>query len=264
MAELPYFFGEGRREPGKRMAWVMAICVHLLLAAFLIYGVRWQSSAPETVSVELVSSVPAVAARPPPPAPPPKPEPEPVQKQEEPPREEPPPPRKADILRKEPEKPKVVKPPIEKPAPPKEKPKEPPKEKARFDPVAKMLERETQRLEQSKMAAAVASTLASLKPNASAASPNKGLADYLAKIRGKIRGNIVLPQSINGNPESVFIVTQLPSGEVLSVKLKTSSGNPALDSAVERAILKSSPLPKPDNPGLFSRELEIKYRPLEE
>ena len=31
-------------------------------------------------------------------------------------------------------------------------------------------------------------------------------------IRGKIHGNIVPPPGINGNPESIFIVTQLPTG----------------------------------------------------
>lgn len=255
MAELPYFFWDDRKEPGKRAAWVMAIAVHLLLAAFLFYGIRWQTSAPETVSVELVSQMPAVAQKPPEPQPKP-PEPEAVPPKEPPREEPPPPPRKADILRKEPEKPKQVKPPVEK-LPPKEKPQ-------RVDPIAKMLEREAERMQQNKMAAQIASAQASLKPSSNASAPNKGLADYLSKVRAKIRGNIVLPQSINGNPESVFAVTQLPSGEVLAVKLKTSSGNPALDTAVERAILKSSPLPKPDNPSLFERELEIRYRPLED
>jgi len=56
----------------------------------------------------------------------------------------------------------------------------------------------------------------------------------------------------------------LPSGEVLAVKLKRSSGNAALDTAIERAILKSSPLPKPDDPSQFQRTLDIKYKPFEE
>jgi colicin import membrane protein len=56
----------------------------------------------------------------------------------------------------------------------------------------------------------------------------------------------------------------LPTGEVLDVKLKRTSGNPALDAAIERAIRKSSPLPKPDDPSLFQRTLEIKYKPFEE
>ena len=36
------------------------------------------------------------------------------------------------------------------------------------------------------------------------------------------------------------------------------------DEAIERAILKSSPLPKPDDPSLFKRELTINYKPFEE
>ena len=97
-----------------------------------------------------------------------------------------------------------------------------------------------------------------------AAAGKKGLQDYAAKIRAKVKGNISLPPSIQGNPEAIFEVNQLPTGEVLEVKLKRSSGNASLDAAIERAILKSSPLPKPDDPALFQRTLEIKYKPFEE
>ncbi|WP_369684512.1 TonB C-terminal domain-containing protein [Azovibrio restrictus] len=48
------------------------------------------------------------------------------------------------------------------------------------------------------------------------------------------------------------------------MRLKRSSGNGALDAAIERALLKSSPLPKPDDPAVFQRILEIKYRPHEQ
>jgi len=56
---------------------------------------------------------------------------------------------------------------------------------------------------------------------------------------------------------------QLPTGEVLSVRLRKSSGHKQLDEAIERAILKSSPLPKPDRAELFMRSFELKYRPLD-
>ena len=88
--------------------------------------------------------------------------------------------------------------------------------------------------------------------------------NQMNKIKGKIKGNLMLPPDIRGNPEAVFDVIQLPSGEILSVKLKKSSGHAAYDSAIERAILKSSPLPKPEQGDLFSRALELKFRPLEE
>ena len=38
----------------------------------------------------------------------------------------------------------------------------------------------------------------------------------------------------------------------------------ALDAAIERAILKSSPLPKPEQADLFSRQLDLRYRPLDD
>ena len=64
-------------------------------------------------------------------------------------------------------------------------------------------------------------------------------------------GNIRLPNDMSGNPEAIFDVTQLPTGEVISIRLRKSSGQKGYDDAVERAILKSSPLPKPDQPNLF-------------
>ena len=88
-------------------------------------------------------------------------------------------------------------------------------------------------------------------------------AAYIAKLKGKIRSNVVLPPDIPGNPEAIFDVVQLPTGEVLSVKLRKSSGHTVYDDAVERAINKSSPLPRPDRPEQFQRSLEIKFRPLE-
>ncbi len=82
-------------------------------------------------------------------------------------------------------------------------------------------------------------------------------------MRAKIRGNVLLPPDLKGNPEAIFDVVQLPTGEVLSAKLRKSSGHRGYDEAVERAILKSSPLPRPDRPDLFVRNLELKFRPLD-
>jgi len=88
-------------------------------------------------------------------------------------------------------------------------------------------------------------------------------ADYIAKIQAKIRGNVILPPEIAGNPEAQFDVVQLPTGEVMSAEIRRSSGSRAYDDAVLRAILKSSPLPKPDKADLFQRNLVLKFRPRE-
>lgn len=231
---------------GKRISIALAVAVHLVLAAFLFYGVRWQTKATDVVEVELVRATPLPeAATPPAPAVTPAPVVEP------PPKPEPAPPRKPDIVIKEKEKPKP---------PPKPEPK--PEPKPRVDPFQEQLKREAETLTQRKQAESAAQELSQLKSAQASAARNKAVADYLGRIRGKIRGNIVLPPDIKGNPEAVFEVTQLPGGEVISVKIKKSSGNPALDAAVERAILKSSPLPKPEQSDLFDRLLNIPYRPI--
>jgi colicin import membrane protein len=236
---------------GKRVSIALAIAVHLLLAAFLFYGVRWQTKATDVVEVELVRATaepappvaaPQVAA---PPAPTPPPPPEPAPKVEP----APPPPR-PDIAIKEKEKPKPPSPKVE--------------TKPRVDPFQEQLKRETEQLTQRKQADTAAQELSQVKAAQASAARNKAIADYLGRIRGKIRGNIVVPPEVKGNPEAVFDVTQLPSGEIVTVRLRRSSGHAALDAAIERAILKSSPLPKPEQADLFSRSLELRFRPLED
>ena len=74
---------------------------------------------------------------------------------------------------------------------------------------------------------------------------------------------MILPSDLAGNPEAIFDVVQLPTGEVIEVQLRKSSGVRAYDDAVQRAILKSSPLPKPAQPELFARTLQLRFRPFD-
>lgn len=233
--------------PGKYVSLLLTVAVHVALAVFLIYGIRWQTNPPEAVEVELVAASPAPAPRVEPP-PEPRPEPKPQPKVEE---KRPPPPVKPDIALKEKEKPKPV--------------KEPP---PKADPFQEQLRRETEHLAQRREADSASAELARLK-NAQAAAQaaaarSKAEAAYGTKIQNWIRRNIVRPTNVTGNPEAVFDVTQLPSGEILTAKLMKSSGNSAVDSAIERAILKSSPLPKPDDPAAFQRVLHLTFRPFED
>ena len=98
-----------------------------------------------------------------------------------------------------------------------------------------------------------------------ASAANKSLGSWIGKITHKIRQNMVIPGSVQGNPQAIFELRVLPTGEVTQdlIRLKKSSGNAVLDAAIERAILRASPLPKPDN-GSFPNPLEIKYKPFEE
>jgi colicin import membrane protein len=234
---------------GKRISIALAVAVHLVLAAFLFYGVRWQTKATDVVEVELVRATPQpapVAAPPVPTIQPPPPEPKPVPKPEPKPAPLPP---KPDIAIKE-----------------KEKPKPPPKVEPtpRVDPFQEQLRREAEQLTQRRNLESAEREVAQKHAAQASAARNKAMTDYLGRIRGKIRGNIVVPPEVKGNPEAVFDVTQLPDGSIVTVRLKRSSGHATLDAAIERAILKSSPLPRADPADLFSRSLELRFKPLDE
>ena len=248
------------KPPGKRLSIILAVLVHVLLVALLVYGIRWQTRVQDVVEVDLVRQAPT----PPPPAareePPPEPSAEPKTEPKPTPKVEPkpePPPRKPDIVLKEKEKPKP---------PPKPEPvKPPPEAKPKFDPVKDVLAREEKDRAMERMIADEERKLKQQKDAAAAAhavaARSKAEQGYAEKIRTKIRGNIVLPPDLKGNPSALFKVVQLPSGEVMAVQLTRSSGHAGYDAAVERAILKSSPLPKPDDPSLFARELSLTFCP---
>ncbi|MDO9454392.1 MAG: TonB C-terminal domain-containing protein [Stagnimonas sp.] len=242
---------------GKYLSLGLTVLVHVLLAVILFYGVRWQTKRTDVIEVELVRAAvsPAPTFQP---APKIQPEPAPKPVTETPPAL---PPKKPDIAIKE----KVKEAPKPKPQPePKPvvepKPDTPPRKTSFLD----QLQKEADQLLQRKKIDAATEALDKEKATREAASRNTAMADYLSRIRGKIRGNIVLPPDVKGNPEAVFDVTQLPSGEIVTARLRRSSGNAALDAAIERAILKSNPLPKPEKNDLFSRTLELSFRPLEE
>jgi colicin import membrane protein len=101
---------------------------------------------------------------------------------------------------------------------------------------------------------------------AQAAARGRMINEYIGLIRAKIRRNIVMPQGVADDALAIFDVTLLPDGEVLVAKLKKSSGNNAYDNNVNRAILKSQPLPLPPDVTLFQqnfRNLELKFKPKE-
>jgi len=230
-------------DPARLPSAVLAALVHVLLFAVLFFGVRWSAKAPDAIVVELWSEVPVAEFAPaiekvePPPKADPEPLPKPVAKAEPKPA---PAPKKPDIAIEREKKP--IK-----------------KEDLRFDAEARarmqeQLARETQSLAQDR---AKRETVTA--PPASAPALDSG---YASRIQAKIRGNIVIPPGVTGNPEAIFDVVQIPTGEVFDVRLRKSSGFRAYDEAVERAIRKSSPLPTA-RPDQFQRQLELKFRPQE-
>lgn len=272
---MAVMYGAQENEDGKWLALLLAVAVHLVLLAMLIWGVSWHNTQPAGVEAELWSDLPVApqvavkqsapksAARSQPQPEPkaePKPAPEPKPVQEE--RVQP---AKPDIALKQPNKEEKPKEKVKEPPKEVEKKPEPMKKETKKtepapanDPILQELMRQQAQLAQMQKQQAVAAAQA-------ASAGNKLKADYIDKISAKIKHNVVVPPDIVGNPEAVFDVTLLPGGSVLNVRLIKSSGNSGYDSAVERAIRKSDPLPLPPDPALFSefRDLKLTFHPFE-
>ena len=232
-------------------ALVLAALVHLLLIGALFFGVQWKSQEAASVAVELWSAPPPSAVRPPPVVEP-KPEPKPEPKK--------PDPREAaraeaqaraeqarlDKIRadKEARDAKVA------------------AERSRALEERRMRELMAHDSEHAKQSGEIQKELARIANEKAKASDSRALKAYADKIAAKVRGNIILPPGVSGNPVGVFYVDQLPDGSVIEVRLKRSTGNAQLDAAIERAIQKSSPLPKPDRAELFQRTLNFEFYPL--
>jgi colicin import membrane protein len=275
---------QNRRPPwstGKWIAAVLALLVNAGFIAFLVFNVTWQNRKEQAVSVELYAPPaptktdtpkPPPQPEPPPPEPPkpepepPKPAPEPPKAQPEPPKPtkvEPPPPSKAEIALKakqeQEERARIEK--EKRDADKREADKrEAEKRKQEEKRVAEVRDRQT-REAAALQAQADREKLAAQK--IAEAAQVKVLDAYIRGIQAKVKGNVVLPPDIPGNPEAVFDVVQLPTGEIIDVQLRKSSGVRAYDEAVQRAIVKSSPLPKPESAELFRRSLTLKFRPLD-
>ena len=264
------------------LAAAMALGVHVLFVLMLVFGVSWQTQHPAAVMVDLWEALPETPPPPTRPRPPPPaeasrpakaaPVPRPVEK-------EPPPPKAPDIAlekkRAEAERLKKL------------KAVQAAEEKARTEAARALHEKqlaeekrqallrqmaeEDMKQQLAADAAANQARLARLTAARAAASKRQAevasvVGQYRDQISAKVRGNTRLPDNLQGNPEVRCLVKLLPTGEVVSVRVTQSSGNPAYDDAVVRAIEKSSPLPLPgdrDARAAFVPELSFVHRPKE-
>ena len=250
----------------KWVAAILAIAVHVAFVLFLIFNVNWQNPKPAPVTAELYVPPAAERTQPPKPPPePPKPEPPKPQAETKPPPVEPP---KPDIALKQKQE-RAKKEQAERERKEKEKQDAEKRDAERREAEKKQQEkrlaeaRERQAREADALKAQAQRERQAQEKTAADAARAKADADYIRRIQAKIRGNVVVPPDMPGNPEAIFAVVQLPSGEIIDVQLGKSSGVRAYDEAVQRAILKSSPLPRPDSPDMFRRNLTLKFRPLD-
>src|SRR6266480_901839 len=186
-ARHPVSYAVPADEPGGVAPAALSLLVHGVLLAVLVFGLRWQSKRPDAVVAELLSDLPVVEqAEPkvePKPEVKPQPKPEPRVEQKQP---------KPDIA-------------IER-----EKKLAKKEEPVKFDNTQRIREQ----LAQEQKALQDRERKDVIKQFTSP--PTAGLPDagYIDKIRTKIKTNINTPSEIRGNPEVVFNIVQLPTGEV--------------------------------------------------
>lgn len=263
-----------RNPDGMGRGLAMALGVHGLLVIAIAFGVSWRSSNPAGVEAELWAAVPQIAA----PKPvEPEPTPQPVKKPEP-----PPPPPKAETPRQDDAQ--IA---IEKAKRDEERKRK--EEQLRRDEELKRQKEEQQRklaeaeklkkeqADQKRREAADAAAaekrrqenlqrMASLAGNGpqnstgTAAQTAGPSASYAGRIKARILPNIVFSDTITGNPQATVEVKAGPDGTIIGRRLLKSSGVPAWDDAVLRAIDKTEVLPR-DTDGRVPSSLEISFRP---
>jgi colicin import membrane protein len=249
-----------RRE--RMMSGGFALGMHVLFFILLVAGVSWQRKLETPVNI--VDLYPSLAPEKPAPAPAPappvvKPEPKPAPPVKAEPKPAPKPEiSKADIALKE----KLEK---ERRALEEKKEKEKRDAKKREEEAKLAAAIQKQQQAEAERAAREQQELARKAAERAAAAQNKLRDEYVKRIKDRIRQFVTLPPNMQGNPQAEFDVVLLPGGDVLEAKLKRSSGVPAYDNAVERAIRRAQPLPLPPDPAMFSefRNLTLTFRPQE-
>lgn len=239
----------------QALAGGLAFAMHVLFLILLVFGVSWQHQQIDTAAVvDLWRDLPTTATPPVAEVPPPpqvKPEPPPPAPKVEakpPPKPEPAPVAKPDIaLKDKQEKERKLK---EQQAA--EEKKKLAAEKVREEALQKKKLADADALKKKQAADAAAKSAANEEQKArdalaaqQAAAAKREIDKYMDGIRTKVRRFVLVPPSLQGNPEAEASVTLLPGGEVLDVRISKSSGNAAYDAAIESAIRKAQPFTVP-------------------
>ena len=270
-------------EPSRWRALTLAVVVHAGLLFFLWAGVSWQSTPPVAVEAEVWDMKVQSAAPPPEPVPEPKVEPEvppPPPKPVERPPEVEPTPKPPDIaleqarLRAKEVKEREEKKLAEKKLADAKAKKQEEEDKKKQELAEKQKQEKAEKLAKAKAEAAEKKKLDALRNaemaritgaigtsgTAAKATAPRIDSGYIASITAKVKSNTTFLGStdVPGNPRAVFKVEQLPTGDIISARKIKSSGVASFDDAVEKGIIKSSPLPKKKD-GTVERTLEIGF-----
>jgi colicin import membrane protein len=233
----------------------ISIIAHASLIGALVWGLHWRSSPEVAVaSAELWSAVPESAAPPPVVAPPPPP----VVEAPPPPVETPKPP---DIVtekveeKKKPPKPAPPPPPPPKPAPPKPTPAPPP-------PPPKMDAKALAKNHDDYVKRMLGQMDAPQNATGTAAHDSGPSAGYAGRIVARLKPNLVMTDSIPGNPAVEIEINCGADGTIIGRKITKKSGNQTWDDAVLRAVDRTGKLPIDTN-GRAPGSITIAWHPLD-
>jgi colicin import membrane protein len=84
---------------------------------------------------------------------------------------------------------------------------------------------------------------------------------YVFAIQRRIQQAWVPPASAIPGLKCVVQVRQVPGGQVTGVTITSCNGDAAVQRSIEAAVYRASPLPEPENPALFDRNLRIVFEP---
>lgn len=90
------------------------------------------------------------------------------------------------------------------------------------------------------------------------------VAAYRYAIRQRVMNRWVQPPSATAGMECIAHITQVASGEVISVRIGRCNGDSAVRRSIENAIHRASPLPTPEDPSVFERQITLEFRPRED
>lgn len=257
-------------ERGTAPAFLISLAAHTMLFLAIAFVVRWKTEPAGPVSAELWGGLPPMVE----PAPAPSPPPPPVKVERAPEPE----PAKPDIVmeQKKPEPRPEKKPePVKKTEPVKKAEPDPKVEQRKREEEAKAAkaaqaaeaaaQKQREAAIQRALAAAGGSATSAASGGVAAGSP--GMSDsYKGQVVSCIRPHVVfsVPEGLRPKQHvAEFEVQLLPSGEQVGApRLVSASGLPAYDQAVERAIRRCDPFPRPRE-GSMPRSVRLSFDPVE-
>lgn len=87
------------------------------------------------------------------------------------------------------------------------------------------------------------------------------LDEWAAVLTRHVAENFKIPPGAPAEFQCKVSMQLLPDGTVTDARIVKSCGSPLLDQSVKDAVYRSSPMPRPGDPSVFTRDLTINFQP---